>query len=681
MPKLTREETKTLFAALEIQSLAEITDDWVGQFLSKLNDPVKKAAWNQLLGIIEEFRPEEYKRLNNFAKNNKGMLLEFQGWERWLKTLGAQTFTRDFAPIQKRFWDWNWRALLKIRKNIPLDPKETVGFLPWSRETGKSSTVEWACIAEGALLRGGYVIFYSGKQSQAEEHVTSIRDRIESEHVSDLYPWLGKPKLGAHGNKFGWGKEFLMTSGGWAIRPVGADVAIRGGKTLNLRPTLIVVDDLDELGESPVVVEHKEQILTRSILPMGNDKTRVLVPQNPIHPNSVVNRMLTGVSMALSPLIRTVFGELNDDGSMSPRPVPAMRNFASEVRQGEDGPYSVITQGESNWPGIDTEGWNRTLNRVGPPAFMSEYQHDMTVSQEERVLPEYDDRNLKIHVITWSQYEAKYGMRRIPSDWPCSAGLDIGYTGSHKSAWSFISKVPQAYELAGAIFRYRGRTFTGTGIDEQAVSVRSELWPQENVEIHLMSHEKLGERNVLNQKHGWHFQPCDSAKTAGIAQWRHFLKPDRTQPHPFHRDEKALDGLWKLGRPAWFDIVDDRQFHAPIDDLGMKRHRDGAFNWRQVPIKLTDKGLTIEQPAKVDDDEVDSTRQLLTRFGNPDKPMTQAQRVQSLIPTAFRQAELAKTDMHPNEQYMANQMATFLAKRQLGLDKPKLVDAFGQPLR
>lgn len=629
---------------------------------------------------LEENNPEGYRNLTLFIKANPGVMHEALGYEHWLAKLGAQTFTRELAPIQKRFWEWNWNCLMKIQENIPLEQREMVGFLPWSRETGKSSHVEWACIAEGAILRGGYVIFYSGKQAQAEEHVTAIRDRIESEHVAKLYPWLGKPKVGSHGNKFGWGKEFLMTSGGWAIRPVGADVAIRGGKTLNLRPTLIVIDDLDELGESPAVVEHKEQILTRSILPMGNNRTRVLVPQNPIHENSVVNRMLTGASTALSSSIRTVFGEIEDDGSLSTRPIPAVKGLVYEVRQSSEGPYSVITQGESNWPGISVKDWETTLNRVGTASFTSEYQHDLSIAQEERVLPEYDDRTLKLHVITISQFEAKYGMRRIPSDWPCDVGLDIGYTGAHKSAWSFLTKVPQAYDLAGSIFRYRGRTFTGVGIDEQSVIIRSELWPDENIERQFMSHEKLGERNVLNQKHGWAFQPCDSAKTAGIAQWRHFLQTDRSQPHPFHRDEKDENGRWELGRPAWFDIVDDRQFIAPIDDKGMKRHRDGAFKWRNVPIKLTDRGLTIEQPAKADDDENDSTRMLTAGFGPVEQSMTQTQKLNAVIASGYHRNELAER-MSPDQAHMTAELAEWMAKNTMKDKRPPLVDSWGQPLR
>lgn len=566
---------------------------------------------------VKANQPEAYKKFVAYLKANKGIFIEAKGPEHWLKTLGAQTFTRPLAPIQKRFWEWNWNVLQKLRNGQALEPKELVAFLPHARETGKSSNIEWACIAEGALLRGGYVIFYSGKQAQAEEHVTAIRERIESEHVSEVYPWLGKPKMGAHGNKYGWGKEFLLTSGGWAIRPVGADVAIRGGKTLNLRPSLIVIDDLDELGDSPLVVDHKEQILTRSILPMGNDKTRVLVPQNPIHENSVVNRMLTGVSLALA--IRTVFGEINEDGTMSQRPVPAVRDFAYEVRQTDEGPYSEITKGESNWPGISVTNWQTTLNRVGPPAFLSEYQHDMSIRQEDRVLPEYDDRVLRLHVVTWSQIEKLYGMRRVPSNWPCSVGLDIGYSDSHRSAWTFLAKVPEGQPLSGAIFRYRGRTFTGKSIDEQSVAIRKDLWPNEVFERQMMSHEKLGERITLSTKHQWFFQPCDSSKTAGIPQWRHFLQTDRSQPHPFHRDEKGVDGSWKLGRPAFFDIVADDQFFSPQDDYGLKNHRDSAYNWRMRKVKLTESGMTVEQPMKADDDEVDSCfiagTKITTRYG------------------------------------------------------------------
>jgi hypothetical protein len=633
---------------------------------------------------LRENDPEGFKRLTGYLKSHPGAVHEAQGYEHLLRRIGQHTFTRPFAPVQHKFWEWNWNALQKVQDKEPLEPREKVGFLPWPRETGKSSTVEWACILEGALLKSGYVIYLCGKLSQAIDHVVAIRDRIESEKVAELYPWLGKPKLGTHGNRFGWGQEFLMTGGGWAIRPVGADVAMRGGKAINIRPTLIVPDDYDELDDSPHVVEHKEHMLTRAILPMGDANTRVLVPQNPIHANSVVNRMLTGASLALA--IRTVFGEINDDGTLSNRPIPAVKGLVYEIRQADEGPYSVITQGESNWDGISIADWESTLNRVGPPAFEAEYQHNLDANQEERVLPEYDDRKLLLHVISWDMFEKLYGtvdgMRRIPPDWPCDLGLDLGYTSQHPSSWSFMAKVPEGYPLAGAVFRYRGRNFINTSVDEQSISVRRDMWPGEEIQRQWSSHEKLGERLLLAQKHGWHFHPCDSSKEAGWQVWRHYLRCDRTQPHPFHVDTKDTDtGLWKLGRPAFFDIVVHSQLRHPVDDLGLKQHRDSAFNHRRRPVKLKESGYTVDQPIKAGDDPNDSSRMVFSSpsFGPASKPMTQQQRLNAIIPQGYHRHELEQT-RHPNEAQMTSEMAEWFARRVL--KKPQQpTDYFGQPLR
>jgi hypothetical protein len=123
--------------------------------------------------------------------------------------------------------------------------------------------------------------------------------------------------------------------------------------------------------------------------------------------------------------------------------------------------------------------------------------------------------------------------------------------------------VPEGYPLAGSIFRYRGCTFENVSLTAQEALVKQRMWEGEELQREFMSHEKLGEQLTLNREHGWHFRPCESGKTAGLAQWRHYLIPDRKQPHPFHRDEKGEDGLWKIGCPAWFDITVSSQFHVP----------------------------------------------------------------------------------------------------------------------
>ena len=671
-----------------IQKGEEASTLFFGNIYRSVGDnPEKLKAWDVLFAEMNRSDPAYCKQLIAQLRV-KSTTLEMMGYERWLRTLGPHTFTRPMTgpPEYVAFWEWNWNTLMKRRRGEALLPKEKVGFIPWSREAGKSSSVEWTAIGEGAILRYGYVIYLTGVQSLAEQHVSSIRDRIEAEKVAEYYPHLAKPKVGAHGNKFGWGKDFLMTSKGWAIRPVGLDQAIRGGKTGDMRPTLIIVDDIDELDQSLAVIETNIRKLTRSILAMGDANTRVLVAQNPIHSISVVSRLLDGSIGALTR--RTVFG-----------PVAALRNFAYETRQEDGGPVHVITSGESNWPGITVQMWEDSLNRVGPDGFLAEYQHDFTGEQEERVLPEYDDRDLRINVIKWSQFIAKYfpnddnPPRRIPNYWPLYLGGDIGYTPGHLSAFSWITRVPEDAPLSGTVFRYRGMTFTGMSPDEIAIAVKNAMWPARppgyageysQVLSQLLSHEKLGERLLFNSKHGFFFQPCPKGKESGVPQWRHFLRPDKSQAHPFHPDELLPDGKWKLGRPAWFDIVDDGQFHAPKDDQGLKTHRDQAYNWKYRKIKITETGQTIEQPMKIADDTNDSTRMLLTMLGPPVIPLTHDQKIARAVVTGYDweslQKKVAAKIILPEQAEMSYVRARQRAERAVGRTAMPLCDEFGQEI-
>jgi hypothetical protein len=626
------------------------------------------------LKIFEERYPEEGKELAAYFAQNKGIAFEAQGYEYWLRHFGPHSFTGSFAPFHHSFWQWHWPIAQRLRAGQPLDPNDLVALMPWARDTGKSTVSEWAAIVEGALVRRGYVLWVSGKQEQAEEHVISIRDRIESEKLGAVYPWLGKPKMGVHNNKFGWGREFLMTgdtrSGvGWAVRPAGLNVALRGGKVLDMRPTLIVLSDVDEIGDSIAVVEGKEQMIARSILPMGDASTRIIFDQNPIHQNSVMNRILTRTSSVLA--VRRIIG-----GGV----VPAFKDdLVIEFEQTEHGPRHIIKAGTPTWADMNITKCQVFLDRSGIDAFKAEYMHDLTANDEERVLPEYDDRVTRAHVITWSQFETFYGQRRVPSDWICEAGLDIGYSTGHRSGWTFLTTAPAWVKLAGSRFRYRGRSFQAIGIDEQSMAVKAGLWEGEQLHREMMSHEKLGERMVLNSKHGWHFQPCDSAKTAGLAQWRHFLTCDHHKPHPFHRDEKGMDGLWKIGCPSWFDIVADDQFYSPTDDYGLKRHRDGAYNWKRRKVKVTESGLTVDEPMKMDDDENDSTRSLLAGqpFGQI-QSMSESQKIQALIPEQYRAAQMKERHVHPNQAAMTSEIAMILAKKQLGGGgKPQILDEYG----
>lgn len=670
--KLTREEAKELFSGLGIASLSDMTDDWTGWILSQLHDPVRLAAWNKLLDIVETVNPVEYQRLSNFAKANKGILLEYQGYEKWLYTVGPHSFTGEMSDFHRDFWDWYWPITQKQRAGKPMNLEDLTYFAIWGRGLGKSTNAEWLAIAEGCLIGKGFVLYVSGTAEQAEAHVEAIRDRLETEGaLQQLYPGMRKPVgkggfVGEH-KQYGWRQDYLMTANSWAVRPVGLDKAIRGWKRGDTRVSLIVLDDIDDDDDSPEVILKKERRIAKKILPMGTARTKVVFAQNLIHSNSVLNRMHTRQTDILA--LRR--------GDVA---IKSFEQIEIQHQQTVKGPRNVIVNGTPTWPHIDMAECQSFLDRSGRDGFLAEYQHDFSGEQHDRVLPEYDDRITMAHVITWGQFTAKYGTDRIPSEWPCDLGLDLGYTSGHISAWSFLAKAPEGFPLSGSIFRYRGCTFAGVGIDEQAVLVRAKMWPNEKVARQFLSHEKLGEQLTLNQKYSWHFRPCSSAKTAGLAQWRHFLQVDRSRPHPFHRDEKDGDtGLWRIGCPAWFDIVASSQFHVRDmkDDAGLKTHRDQTFKWRMRPVEETKSGMTVEQPMKAREDTCDSSRMCLDQFGPVGRPLSPAQKVQQVIPQGYHKNELAQT-RPANEAYLTAEMAEWLAKRALKSTRPPQTDEWGQ---
>ena len=468
---------------------------------------------------------------------------------------------------------------MKRLRGEALGEDETVFLAIWARGQGKSSNVEWAAITEGALIGAGYVLYVSGTQALAESHVASIRERIESERVAQAYPHLSNPKIGRFGNQYGWRQDVLVTAGGWAIRPIGLDVGVRGGRVGETRPTLIILDDVDDHKDSPALVEKKLETISRSIIPAGTKDTVILGAQNLIHRNSVFNQIVTRKTSVLSR--RIVSG-----------PFPAFEGLRIEHVGTDDGPRNVIVAGNPTWADMDLSACQKFLDDSGREAFLAEYQHDFSEIEQGRVIAEYSE---SIHVITWSEFQAVYGVRYIPQHWERAVGLDVGFTEGHLSAWTWITTAAQNSKAPGLRFRYRGMTFIAPLVDEMAEAAIRAMGPdpavgryfdeRSAVKIWRMSHEAKGARLTLVQKHKLPFAAGKSGKTDGIDQWRHYLRVDKTKPHPFKPDERIAENAWKLGRPSFFDIVADDQLYAPRDDRGLKIHREQVLAWRWRPVQ------------------------------------------------------------------------------------------------
>lgn len=682
----------------EINQAAQDGDEasalyWGAVYHRIANDPQKLAAWDTLFEEMYRIDPVSCKKLIASLKV-KSTTLEMMGYERWLRELGPRSFTGTFAPFHHDIWKWYWPITQAQRRGEKLNLEDITYFAPWGRGLGKSTMAEWLAIAEGCLIGTGFVLYVCSNAESAEAHVESIRERLETEPaLIATYPGMKKPagKAGFTGEhkQYGWRQDYLMTANGWAIRPIGLDKAVRGWKRGDTRVTLIILDDIDDDDDGPDIVAKKEKRIAKKILPMGTERTKVVFAQNLIHSGSVLNRMHTRQNNILA--VRR--GDV---------PVKSFLEIETVFEQTPTGPRHTIKRAVPSWPDLNMEAAQSFLDRSDLPAFMAEYQHDFAHEQTERVLPEYDDRILKTNLITWSQFIGMYfeGVdnppKRIPNYWPAYMGGDFGYTpDQHLTAFTWITRAPANAPLSGSIFRYRGRTFSGVSPDDIAMGVRDAMWPprlpeyegeRKQLIVQSCSHEKAGERLLFNSKYGFYLMTCEKGKEIGIPQWRHFLRADRSQKHPFHRDELQPDGTWKIGRPAWFDIVDDDQFEISNakDDRGLKVHRDQAYNWKYRKIKLTESGQTVEQPMKVADDTNDSTRQLLTRLGPPILPLTQEEKVRKAIPKGYDWPDLEKKVkagiILPEQAQMTFENARRRAERFVGQNAALLTDDFGNAL-
>lgn len=269
----------------------------------------------------------------------------------WMLALFPSIFTRPFGDMHRELYEWAWN----VRSGESAPPFVAI----WSRGFGKSTSVEATTILMGATARRHYCLYVSATQDLADQHLSSIRDMAESPIVATYYPNFAKPKLSKEGHSRGWRRNRLVFGNGFAIDAIGLDTAKRGVKMMDKRPDLIVLDDIDEKGDSPAITQKKIDSVFTSLIPAGSKDVTVLAVQNMI--------IDTGI-----------FAKLAQDNPpfMKSRrlsgPFPALENFVWEY----DGVRNRIKlSGTPTWDGFTLFELEEIINNIGTTAFMSEYQH------------------------------------------------------------------------------------------------------------------------------------------------------------------------------------------------------------------------------------------------------------------------------------------------------------------
>jgi hypothetical protein len=539
-----------------------------------------------------------------------------QGWRFAYAELFGQRFVDVLAPHHIEAIEWHWDSRLAFLEDRK--PDYLAYFPIWPRGHMKSTIAERMVVMDAVLSvafnQPGFALYIGREKDKVKEHVSNIEALMTSDAVRKYAPKLSEVARNEETNqKRQWTATFLHTQAGYVVKGGSIESSQAGARVGETRPTFIVPDDIDGREDSVVIAETRFRRLTGEILPMRQGNTLVYFAQNLISRYSVMYRIQSGQAKVLT-------------NRKPSEPIPAILNPVYEERMVDGILKDVYVSGQSTWAYWTPERIQDEIDTMGLTAFRVECQHEVEFASSGLVVPEYDEAR---QIITWSQFKAVYGTSIIPPNWQNEVGLDVGYSDGqypHYSAWVFVTTSAQNSAIPGKVFVYRSRFFKGTSIDDQADTIKAEVY--ESVAKWLMSHEKLGERMTLRDKHklpfnGFsHYKPED-----GVAQWRHLSRPNHLVPNSF-KDDEEVDGKWKIGDCDLFYIVDDDQLVEPKDDHGHLHLRRQIAHWEYVPVKLTESGQTVQKPAKVDEDGCDALKGVLWYHGPQSKSLTREEQIE-----------------------------------------------------
>lgn len=507
--------------------------------------------------------------------------LESQGWQPWILRYFGPSFSRPFTKYQHEFWDWGWQieADTYYRPRVECEP----------RGVGKSTSTESWIVSLLARFRRKTIGYVSLDDDKATQHFNSIKRKLENTQLLVDYPHL-RPRVQKYRNAFSsWSQDRLVTEAGQVLIPITLMGSNRGFKSDDdVRFDLLILDDIDKLGQSIELVRKNLELLKGEILAAGFDKTLVVMPQNLVHRNSICK------------MIEDQRADIISDRDFR-GPYPLMRWYDAEridVEGDATAKRWVITDGEPFDPAIDVAYCEALLNRFGKDTFDRECQQDVMKVDSEKSFREYDEL---YHVITWSEFAAFFGdiardlngRPRIPARWKKERGLDWGTTVEHPSAVIFSTRPGVADPLKDCVFTFgeiirpiwppidphADAELVSPGRVARAIKDFQRQHMINETEIKgVMSHEASAALNTflidLPQEEKVFFSKWKARKGSGVPQIQEVLAIDRTKQHPFRRDPVSGEPI--MGRPRHYIVVADGQGELYYDAEGQLKVRQAV---------------------------------------------------------------------------------------------------------
>ena len=632
------------------------------------------------------------------AKTSPASDLEAKGWRAWWSEIFGADLVNAFAPHHAEAVEWHWNARQALKRGEK--PDYSAYFAIFSRGHMKSTLARRIAICDAALSGTGYCLYVGGTKEKVKGHAISLETLLSSPKVLEYYPGLGRVRKSAQKTSKGWQQQFIYTDHGYVFHFVSLDQGVAGANVDNLRPTLIVPDDIDDREDSPAVSEKRFQVFTRGVLPTKTKDTLFFFAQNLISRYSIAYRIYKQKVRVLVDRFPT-------------HPIPAVRGLVTEEQTIDGIIRDTIVDGVSTWPAYGLDRAQEDINTYGLPAFLLENQHEVEQQRSGAVLPEWDE---SVHVITWSEFASVFGWhcgcRRpdthapdkcpkptVPHHWQKHIGHDWG--AIHPCVVSAIAVSAENSKLPGLHFLYAGLTFPQNTIeDDVAMAMIERLFaidcqpvrdlspelvnrwagarvtdilnaPREaakrilrgQVQMRLsadrtfrtwrMSHEQATIRDVYGSFYGLPFDACNPGASGGIQQIRSYLRTDYKLPHLFRQGKQGLTGFYL--------IVADDQRETPRDDRGLKLWRDQFPEWMLQQYGITESGLKPDKPLKVHDDAGNSIMFIYHDLPMRATPLTHRERVERTIPENLRIENLRAS--RPEGLTPSDEMAYVLARQ------------------
>lgn len=672
---------------------------------------------DQLERIDRPTRERIYQRIQEEEAVERARALESRGWRAWYAEMFDEPPTEDnpegrpfvsrLAPHHIEAIEWHWNSL--ILKRAGLDITKYIYFAIWPRGHMKSTIARYIAICDAALSGKGYCLYVSGTKGKVMGHAISIETLLGSAKVREYYPRLGQVMKGQQDQSKGWRANFIYTEAGYVFHFVSLDEGIAGANIDSVRPTLIIPDDVDERDSSVVISANRMRVLTRAVLPTRQHNTLVLWAQNLISRHSVLYQIYTGKAVVLTARVAT-------------KPIPAFLNLRTERKIVDGIICDVIVSGEPTWPWYDIKRAQEEINTIGLSSFLAECQHEVDQDQADLILPEFNEQ---VHLITWEEFNAVYGLdsdnRDVPAHWRRYVGHDWGSTGVEKGhanvvGWVGVAAANSRYPSTAFLYHIKSfpaSTLAGTvaravlnyllrdsqtdphryielGLLDRGTAdpadvlatkartrVLEEIGKLDSYAMLHMSHESKAVRDIYRMVYGLPFQPCNPKRDGGIAQLRHYLRYDMSHPHPFRPNRGGLSRMYLI-------VENDAERERPTGDAGMKIARDQLSEWRMRPSELTAQGFMDERPMKADDDVGNMLQMIFAHFRLQAAPLSTAEQVVAAIPPELRYENLLANSpfekgLRPEDE-LAHLFALKRAKTAAGSDLEKF-DEFGELMR